>query len=47
VSPSGLGFLLAWFPVVYTTGSQMPPSGLKTGLHRGVTINCHPLIAFV
>jgi hypothetical protein len=35
MSPSGLFFLLPLFPVVYTTGREMPPSGLKTALHRG------------
>ncbi len=30
VSPSGLRSLQPWLPVVYITGKEMPPSGLKT-----------------
>ncbi len=41
VSPAGLRRFAAWIPVVYTTGRDMPPAGLKkAGLQP---CWCHPL----
>jgi len=34
VSPSGLQILVTWFPVVHTTGKDIPPAGLKRAVAK-------------